>query len=112
MDFSFKFLIHAKKKGHQRLVNAVAALYSKFIGREIDPNSEVIVTLGAMESIFAAILTNVDDGDEVIIIEPFFDCYDPIIQMAGGITRSVPLKLVSQIEEFFQPSRKMIKNTG
>lgn len=75
-------------------MNALAALYSRNIGREIEPFSEILVTSGAMESLFAVILSNVDDGDEVIIIEPFFDAYEPIIQLAGGKVRYVQLKLV------------------
>jgi len=67
--------------GHPRLVNSIANLYSKLlnIGHQIDPNKEVLVTDGAYEALFTAILGHVNPGDEVVIIEPFFDCYEPMV---------------------------------
>lgn len=78
--------------GHPRLVQAIAKLYSQFIGREINPNTEVLVTVGAYQSLYSAITGHVDDGDEVIIIEPFYDCYYDQIKSAGGVVRSIALK--------------------
>lgn len=77
--------------GHPRLVQALAKLYSQLIDRQINANTEVLVTCGAYEALYAAIQGNVDVGDEVIIIEPFFDCYEPMVKMAGGISRFIPL---------------------
>lgn len=81
-------------QGHRRLVDAVSALYGNAIGRKIDPLAEVLITSGATEALFDAILGNVDEGDEVIIIEPFFATYEPMIELAGGKIRHVQLKLV------------------
>lgn len=78
--------------GHPRLVQAISKLYSPLIGREIDPLNEVLVSSGAYEALYSAILGHVDEGDEVIVIEPFFDCYDFMIKMAGGIPKFIPLK--------------------
>lgn len=78
--------------GHPRLVNAIAKLYGTLIGREINPNTEVMVTVGAYQSLYSAITGHVDEGDEVIIIEPFYDCYLDQIKSAGGIPRPIPLK--------------------
>lgn len=75
-------------------MNAVSALYGKVIDREIDPLEEVLITAGGMEALFTAVLGNVDEGDEVIIIEPFFATYEPMIRLAGGKVRYVQLKLV------------------
>lgn len=78
--------------GHPRLVQAIAKLYGNLIGREINPNTEVLVTVGAYQSLYSAITGFVDEGDEVIIIEPFYDCYYDQIKSAGGIPRGIPLK--------------------
>ncbi|XP_073836333.1 kynurenine aminotransferase isoform X1 [Musca autumnalis] len=78
--------------GHMRLVQAIGKLYSKLLQREINPLNEVLVTAGAYEALYSAIMGHVDVGDEVIIIEPFFDCYHPMVKMAGGVSRFIPLK--------------------
>lgn len=79
--------------GHPRLVNAISGLYSKLIGREINSKTEILVTIGAYESIYCTINAFIDKGDEVIIIEPFFDCYEPMVRLADGKCRFVPLRL-------------------
>lgn len=81
-------------QGHPRLVNALAKLYSKLIDRDLDPYNEVLVTSGAYEALFSTIQGHTNPGDEWIIIEPFFDCYVPMIQTAGGISRFIALKPV------------------
>lgn len=85
------------KQGHKRLLNALATFYGKILDREIDSFNEVLVTIGAHEALFTAILANVDDDDEVIIIEPNFDSYQHIIRLAGGKVRRVQLKLVGMM---------------
>lgn len=79
--------------GHPRLVNAISGLYSKLLAKSIDPKKEVLVTVGAYESIFCSIQAFIERGDEVIIIEPFFDCYEPMVRLAEGTCRFVPLRL-------------------
>lgn len=79
--------------GHPRLVNAISGLYSRLVQHPIDPRTEVLVTIGAYESIYCAINAFVDKDDEVIIIEPFFDCYEPMVRLAQGVSKFVPLRL-------------------
>lgn len=82
-------------QGHLRLVQAIAKLYTKLLQRELNPLNEIIITSGAYEALYSAIMGHVDVGDEVIIIEPFFDCYEPMVKMAGGVSRFIPLKPVN-----------------
>jgi len=61
-------------------------------GLKYDPKNEIIVTIGGSEAIDLAVRTIVSPGDEVIIPEPCFVCYDPIVRLAGGIPVSISLK--------------------
>ncbi|KAI9244620.1 pyridoxal phosphate-dependent transferase [Sporodiniella umbellata] len=80
-------------KGLLRLRKALAASYKKeFNGRELDCETEIIVTAGANEGIFASLAGFLDKGDEVVVIEPFFDQYIPNITMNGGVPIYVPLR--------------------
>ncbi|XP_034934560.1 kynurenine--oxoglutarate transaminase 3 [Chelonus insularis] len=78
--------------GHPRLVEAIGKVYSEVLDRELDPYNEIIVTAGAYEALYCAIQGHTEVGDEWIIIEPFFDCYEPQVRMAGGVPRFIPLK--------------------
>ncbi|XP_050663863.1 kynurenine aminotransferase isoform X1 [Leptidea sinapis] len=78
--------------GHPRLVQNLSKVYSPLINRQLDPLNEILVTSGAYEALFSSILGHVDVGDEVIVIEPFFDCYDFMIKSAGGVPKFIALK--------------------
>ena len=66
----------------------------------IEPNTEVLVTVGAYEALFTAIMGHINPGDEVIIIEPYFDCYEPMVRLAGGIPKFIALAPVRRIDYF------------
>jgi aspartate/methionine/tyrosine aminotransferase len=83
---------YARGAGHPRLVNALAAVYGPLFERTLDPLQEIVVTVGATEGIFATIQALIDPGDEVILIEPFYDSYPASIIMAGGTPVYVPLR--------------------
>jgi len=83
---------YARSAGHPRLIKALAATYGPLLGREIDPMAEIVVTTGATEAIFATIQGLIDPGDEVILIEPFYDSYPASVIMAGGTPVYVPLR--------------------
>jgi len=92
MSDSTLFNQYTRGFGHPRLVNAIAALYSKLIERELDPITNVLVTAGAYEALFCTIMGNCNPGEEVIVIEPAFDCYEAMVQMAGGVAKLIPLR--------------------
>ncbi|XP_075226350.1 kynurenine aminotransferase isoform X2 [Lycorma delicatula] len=78
--------------GHPRLVQAISKLYSQLVNREINPLTEVLITSGAYEALFSCIQGHTKPGDEVIIIEPFFDCYEPMVVAGGGVPVFIPLR--------------------
>ena len=73
------------------LREAIAAQRKRHFGTEYDPDTEVLVTVGATEAIAAAVLGLVEPDSEVLLIEPFYDSYSPVIAMAGARRRAVPL---------------------
>ena len=77
--------------GIAELREAVAAQRHRRYGQQFDPESQVLITVGASEAIAAAVLGLVEPGSEVILIEPYFDTYAPVIAMAGAHRVSVPL---------------------
>ncbi|BBH17268.1 aminotransferase [Nocardioides baekrokdamisoli] len=74
------------------LREALARHQQRTYGLELDPFSQVVVTTGATEAIAAAILGLINPGDEVLVLEPYYDSYAATIQMAGGVRRTVPLR--------------------
>lgn len=74
------------------LREAIAEHQQRFYGLSVDPDREVLVTAGATEAIAATLLALLQDGDEVVTFEPFYDSYGAIIALAGGVHRAVPLR--------------------
>lgn len=66
---------YSHPRGRPRLRNAIAASYEPEFGRKLNPETEILVTAGANEAMFATFAGYLNDGDEVICIEPFFDQY-------------------------------------
>ncbi len=73
------------------LRQAIAAQRRRHFGVEYDPDTEVLVTVGATEAIAAAVLGLVEPGSEVLLIEPFYDSYSPVVAMAGARRVAVPM---------------------
>ena len=77
--------------GLPELRAAVAAANQRFYGLQIDPAREVVVTSGATEAITACLMAVLDPGDEVVLIEPLYDTYLPVVRMLGAVPRLVRL---------------------
>ena len=65
------------------LRNAIAHARSRDFGQEFDPDTEVLVTVGATEAIAAAVLAFCEPGDEVLTLDPFYDSYPAVVAMAA-----------------------------
>jgi N-succinyldiaminopimelate aminotransferase len=74
------------------LREAVGAHQRRHYGIELDPDREVQVTFGATEGLAAALLALVGAGDEVLVLDPAYDSYTPIVELAGGRVRPIPLE--------------------
>lgn len=73
------------------LRHAIAAQRHRQYGIEYDPDTEVLVTVGATEAIASAVIGLIEPGSEVLLIEPFYDSYSPVVAMASARPVAVPL---------------------
>jgi N-succinyldiaminopimelate aminotransferase len=78
--------------GLPELRSAIAAHYRHWQGVDLDPASEVMVTSGATEAIAGALFALIEPGDEVVLFEPMYDAYLPLVRRAGGVPRFVTLQ--------------------
>ena len=86
---------YAPMTGVPALRQAIAAKALRCYGATVDPDTEITVTSGATEAIFNAIHAVVRPGEEVIVLDPAYDCYEPAIDLAGARAVHVPLDPVS-----------------
>jgi N-succinyldiaminopimelate aminotransferase len=100
--------VHAIRTGHNQyppgagipvLRTAIADHQQRCYGLGYDPDTEVLVTAGATEAIAAALLAVTGPGDEVVVFEPFYDCYAAGIALAGARRRTVTLHRASTPEQ-------------
>ena len=100
--------------GIPELRAAVAAHYRHWQGLALDPDAEVMVTSGATEAIAGALLALIEPGDEVVLFEPMYDAYLPLVRRAGGVPRFVTLappgfRLTEEaLEKAFSPKTKAV----
>jgi methionine aminotransferase len=83
---------YAPMAGAPELLDAIAAKVRALYRCEVDAASSITVTSGATEALFAAIHAVVRPGDEVILLEPAYDSYEPAVELAGGRTIRIPLR--------------------
>ena len=100
--------------GLPELRQAVAAANQRFYGLDIDADREVVVTSGATEAITASLMALIDPGDEVVLIEPLYDTYLPVVKLLGGVPKLVRLSPPAwdlpraELEAAFTPRTKAI----
>ena len=78
--------------GLPALRESIARHYRRFQGLDLDPEREVMVTSGATEALAVALMALIEPGDEVVLFQPMYDAYLPLVRRAGGIPRFVTLE--------------------
>ncbi|HOD39208.1 MAG TPA: methionine aminotransferase [Candidatus Wallbacteria bacterium] len=100
-EFIKEAACEAIKAGHNQYANtfgvpalrkAISEKYKKFYGLSYNPDTEISILAGATEAIFTTIISIINAGDEVIILEPYYDSYPVAVTMAGGICRYLTLE--------------------
>src|SRR5690606_22837294 len=100
--------------GVQELREEIARKSENLYGSVYHPETEVTVTTGGSEAIFSIIAAFVNSGDEVIVFEPAFDLYRPVIELFGGVVKPVQLKAPgfeidwSEVKNLVSDKTKMI----
>ena len=100
--------------GVPELLDAVAAHQKRFYDLDVDPRSEVLVTVGATEAIAATILALCEPGDEVVTFEPYYDSYAASIALAGAVRRTSVLRFPdfavdeASLRAAFSPRTRMV----
>lgn len=92
--------------GLLELREAISTYTKSFIGVEYDPKSEIIITVGASEGVDASFRAIIAPGDEVLIPEPCFVCYEPLVRLCGGI----PVPIDCKIENEFKLTPKQLES--
>ena len=82
---------YAPMSGWPALCEAIAHKAERLYGRRVSPDREVTVTCGGTEALSCAIQAVVHPGDEVVLLDPAYDSYEPIARLCGGVVRHVPL---------------------
>ena len=82
---------YERVSGIPEIHRALAAKYRRDRGLDYAPDTEIVVTAGATEAIFAAVQGLCDAGDEVVLFEPYYDSYKASVHMAGAVARVVTL---------------------
>jgi len=77
--------------GSPGLLASVSNLIEKSYGRAVNPEKELLISAGATQGIFTTIMALIKSGDEVIILDPSYDCYEPAVILAGGTPVRIPL---------------------
>lgn len=97
--------VYTSNAGLVELRNSISRYTERKIGVKYDPDNEIIVTVGGSEAIDLSIRALVEPGDEVLIVEPCFVCYSPIVELTGG----VPVVIQTKLENNFRLTAEELK---
>lgn len=102
---------YAPMNGVQALREAISDYKYTTTGKRYDAASEIVVTTGALQAVHAALTSIINPGDEVIIFDPSFDCYRPVVELCGGIPVTVTLEAPSFEFKWDEISKMINKKT-
>jgi len=91
--------------GYPTLLEKIGRTIEKSYARNLDPQTEILVTAGATQGIYTTIQAFVNPGQEVIILDPSYDCYEPAVILAGGKPIRIPLN------KDFSPNWNLIEDS-
>ncbi len=100
--------------GIPELRQAIARHYKRFHALDLDWETEVMVTSGATEALAGSLLALIEPGDEVVLFQPMYDAYLPLVRRAGGVPRFVTLKPPhwgldeAQLKAAFSPKTRVV----
>ncbi len=100
--------------GLPELRKSVATHYKHWQNVELDPDSEIMITSGATEAIAGSLMALIEPGDEVVLFQPLYDAYLPLVKRAGGVPRFVRLEpphwrfTEEMLRQAFSPRTKVV----
>ena len=95
---------YAPMQGNSMLLSEVSKLIKRSYGRTVSENHETLITAGATQAIFTTLMALIYNGDEVVILDPSYDCYEPSVILAGG----KPIRV--SLDNEFLPDWEQINN--
>ncbi|TAL70885.1 MAG: aminotransferase class I/II-fold pyridoxal phosphate-dependent enzyme [Bacteroidetes bacterium] len=105
---------YAPTQGILSLRKAISEMQKKYYALEWNPDNEITITAGATESLYSTFQALINEGDEVIMFEPFYDSYQADVVLAGGILKYVTLKKpdfnfdINELEQAISDKTKFI----
>jgi methionine transaminase len=116
IDLVYKYMLdgnnqYAPMPGVPALRQQISQVISQTYNHQVEPETEITITAGATEGIFAAISAFVNPGDEVILFDPAYDSYDPAIRLNGGIPVQINLAFPDFSIDWDLVKKKITKKT-
>src|SRR5579863_5340559 len=102
---------YAPMQGIMPLREAIAEKMQDLYGAKYNPEKEINITAGGTEAIYAAITAVINEGDEVMVMEPAYDCYVPAIELSGGIPVYIQLKAPDYTIDWNEVKKKISHRT-